>query len=48
MVMPLRQTWATIRGASAQAPQPVSEFVSTNPPEMNGLSAPDAPVNGER
>ena len=23
MVMPLEQTWATIRGARAQAPQPV-------------------------
>ena len=45
---PLNDSWATTRGASAQAPQPVSELVSTNPPEMKGLSAPDAPLKGER
>ncbi len=48
MVIPLEQTWAMIRGVTVQAPQPVSELVTTNPANTTGLSAPDAPVNGDR
>jgi hypothetical protein len=48
MVIPLEQTWAMIRGVPVAAPQPVSELVTTNPANTTGLSAPAAPVNGDR
>ena len=44
MVIPLSHTCATRRGVRVNAPHPVSELVSTNPAEITGLSAPDAPV----
>jgi hypothetical protein len=48
MVIPLAHTCATSRGVTVQAPQPVSELATTNPANTTGLSAPAAPVNGDR
>jgi len=48
MVIPLSHTCATSRGVIENAPHPVSEFASRNPANTTGLSAPDAPVNGDR